>query len=105
MQEKRKTFFRQSTLSEIKKKDFVEVTGLLEILNLKSNEYTIIKELVPRGYESARKFVKHGPEVKSKRFYTLEQALKDGRTPVQLREDAFDGLLEKARKKKLIKIR
>lgn len=88
----KKTFFRQDILSEIKKKDFVEVTALLEILNLKSNEYTIIQELVPRGYESARKFMKHGPEVKPKRFYTLEQALEDGRTPVQLRELAFNNL-------------
>src|SRR3989344_7876026 len=92
MAKSKKSFFREATKAEIKEKDFVEVKEFLEISNLLPNQYTIIQELVPRGYESARKFMKHGHEVKPERFYSLEQAQKDGRTPVQLREKAFDNL-------------
>jgi len=88
----KKSFFREATKSEIKQKDFIEVNGSLEIADLHPSQYTIIPELVPRGYESARKFMKHGPEVKPKRFYSLGQAMKYGRTPVQLREKAFNNL-------------
>lgn len=89
---KKKSFFREATKAEIKKKDFVEVAELSDIAKLADNEFTVITPLVPRGYESTRKFMKHGPEVKPTRYYSLDQALKDGRTPVQLREQAFNNI-------------
>jgi len=89
---RKKTFFEELTKKEISKKEFSEVKGFLGIAELQPDQFTVVPELVPRGYESARKFMKHGPEVKPKRFYTLEQAIKNGRTPVQLREEAFQHL-------------
>jgi len=88
----RKAFFREATKAQIKKGNLVEIAGLTEIAGLKADDFAIISGLVPRGFESARKFMKHGQEVRPKRYYSLEQAIQDGRTPVQLREQAFDNL-------------
>jgi len=87
---KKKSFFREATKAEIKHKNLVKIAELSDIAGLGENDFTIISPLTPRGYESARKFMKHGPEVKPKRYYSSEQVLRDGRTPVQLREDVFD---------------
>jgi len=92
MKTRKKSFFREATKAEIKKKNLVKIAKLLEIANLSNNEFTIINPLVPRGYESTRKFMKHGLEVKPRRYYSLDQAVMDGRTPVQLREQAFNNL-------------
>jgi hypothetical protein len=93
MMRKRKSYFDEATKGQIKQKEFVEVKNLMEILDFSHNQYTILSEFVPRGYLSARKFMKHGPEVKQRRFYSLRQALLDCRTPVQLREEAFNRIL------------
>ena len=95
MTDRKKTFFRENTKSEIKKKtfvDFEEVGEIPMIASLEPHEYTVIPDNLPKGHESARKFMKHGQEVKIKRFYSLEQALNDRRTPVQLRDYAFNNL-------------
>src|SRR3989338_1931352 len=89
---KKKSFFREATKAEIKHKTLVKIAELSDIAELGENDFTIISPLTLRGYESARKFMKHGPEVKPKRYYSSEQALRDERTPVQLREAAFDGI-------------
>jgi len=86
----KKTFFKDATKAKIAKKKLVEIAELSDIIKLKPDEFTIISPLVPRGFESTRKFMKHGLEVKPKRYYSLDQAVIDGRTPVQLREQAFD---------------
>ncbi|OGJ21444.1 hypothetical protein A3K73_09045 [Candidatus Pacearchaeota archaeon RBG_13_36_9] len=91
---RKKLFFREDTKAQIKKKDYVEIAMLADILELGKDEFTIISPLVPRGFESTRKFMKHGQEVKPKRYYSLDQALNDGRVPVQLREEAFDMIQE-----------
>jgi hypothetical protein len=91
----KKQFFQENTKAEIKGKvyvDFRELGGLEVVGSLNDNEYTIVKEFVPRGYESARKFMKHGPEVKPRRVYSLDQAVGLGKTPVQLREEAFNAI-------------
>jgi len=88
----KKAFFREATKAEIARKDFKEVTLLPDISGLASEQFSIIFPLVPRGYENARKFMKHGREVRPKRFYSLKQAVEDGRTPVQLREEAFNAI-------------
>lgn len=91
----KKQFFEEETKGQIKRKtlvDFAEIAELPIIGSLDPNEYTIVREFVPRGYESARKFMKHGQEVKPRRIYSLEQAVKMARTPVQLREEAFDSI-------------
>lgn len=89
---RKKAFFQEKSIGDIKKGRKVKVDNFLEILRLQDEDFLILIPFVPRGYESARKFMKHGPEVKPKRFYSLEQALKDGRTPVQLREEAFNNI-------------
>ena len=86
----KKTFFRENTIGEIKTKNKVNINSLYEISNLKQNEYTIIPSFIPKNYENSRKFMKHGPEVKPRRYYSLEEALKIRKTPVQLREEAFN---------------
>ncbi len=88
----RKSFFKEATKAKIAKKNLVGIAELSDIAKLGNDEFTIINPLVPRGFESTRKFMKHGKEVKPKRYYSLDQALNDGRTPVQLREQAFDNL-------------
>lgn len=86
----KKNFFREDTIGEIKSKNKVKINSLYDILNLKQNEYTIISSFIPKNYQNSRKFMKHGQEVKPIRYYGLEHALKIGKTPVQLREEAFN---------------
>ena len=87
-----KTFFMEDSKAEIKKKDFVKLARLSDILDLEDRQFVLIDPLVPSGYESARKFMKHAPEVWPRRQHSVEQAIKEGRTPVQLREKAFDDI-------------
>lgn len=89
---KKKSFFREATKAEIKHGEQVRLLNMSEIFNLNFDQYIVISPTVPRGFESARKFMKHGREVKPQRYHSLDQALKDGRTPVQLREVAFDNI-------------
>ena len=84
----KKTFFKDNTKAQIKKKNLVE-TGFLEATNIDSNEYLISFPPFPGNSESARKFMKHGNEVLPRRQYTLNQAIKERLTPVQMREEAF----------------
>ena len=86
----KKVFFKEATKAEIKKKNRVEINELYEIINLNEDDFTILPFFIPRGYENARKFMKHGPEVKPRRYYTIEQAINYGKTPVQLREEEFN---------------
>jgi len=88
----RKDFFEGLTKAEIRRKNYIETNSLTDILGLNNGEYTLIQNIIPKGYADSRKFMKHGPEVKLKRFYTLEQAVKSGKTPIQLREEAFNSL-------------
>src|SRR3989338_4350784 len=86
----KKIFFKEATIKEIKKKNKVKINFLYEISHLKQNEYTIINSFIPKNYQNSRKFMKHGLEVKPMRYYSLEHALKIEKTPVQLREEAFN---------------
>lgn len=85
-------FFNQATKAEIKKKKFVKVKGFLGIADLKPEEYAIIPLIVPNEFESARKFMKHGPEIKPVRFGSYAETLAYKKTPVQLRRFAFNHL-------------
>ncbi len=93
---RKKKFFREATKAEIKKGKLVgldRIGGRLSgLTNLAEDEFLIIAAVLPRGYENARKFMKHGPEVKPKRYYSLDQAVLEGKTPVQLREESFNNL-------------
>lgn len=86
----KKNFFKEATIGEIKRKNKIKIDSLYDIINLKQNEYTILNLFIPKNYENSRKFMKHGPEVKPARHYSLEQAIKIRKTPVQLREEAFN---------------
>lgn len=88
----KKSFFKQLTKAEIKKKKFVEISHLIDVETLSNDEFTIIPNQVPRGYDSARKFMKHGTEVKLKRVYSITQSIQLSNTPIQLREKAFDSI-------------
>jgi len=88
----KKAFFREANKAEIKSKNLVEIASLPDIARLEAGDFVVINPLVPRGYENAKKFMKHGLEVKPRRYYTLEQATREGRTPVQLREEAFNAI-------------
>jgi len=89
--QKKKTFFREATKAEIKKKKII-AAELPDLLDVADCEAIIVDSLVPRGYDSSRKFMKHGLEVKPKRYYSLDHALREGKTPVQLREKAFNDI-------------
>ena len=89
----KKQFFREASVGEIRRKkfvDFKELGELAVIASFEPDEYTVLPDYVPRGYENYKKFMKHGPEVRLPRFFSLEQAVKQGNTPVQLREQAFN---------------
>ena len=86
----KKTFFKENTIGKIKIKNLVKINSFYEIANLKQNEYTILPSFIPKYYKNSRKFMKHGPEVKPMRYYSLENALNIIKTPVQLREEAFN---------------
>jgi hypothetical protein len=86
----KKSFFYDATKAEIKKGNQVDVIEIPEFLNLNPDQFTVVSPFVPKGFESARKFMKHGKEVLPQRYHSLDQSVSDGRTPVQLREEAFD---------------
>lgn len=88
----RKSYFSSKTKTQIVKGSLVGLARLTDIFNLSADQYVIINPLLPNEYDSARKFMKHGPEVRPRRYYTLDQAIRDGRTPVQLREEAFNAI-------------
>ena len=96
----KKTFFKERTIGEIKKNlELKEVAYNLinQIYNLSDKEGLIITtELIPKKYETARKFMKHGPEVKLKRVNSLEEAIIRSKTPVQLRETSFNSIKNNA---------
>lgn len=93
---KPKPYFRQPTAAQIRRyKTIREISDHVvdNVLDLKDSEAAIIRaDLIPRQFDGARRFMKHGDEVKIRRFRTLEGTLKARRTPVQLREEAFNSL-------------
>ena len=86
----KKAFFREATKAEIKRKALVNVDGFIGVMNLKEGEYAVIPNFLRGDAEAARKFMKHGPEVKLSRCYSLEKAIENRLTPVQRREIAFN---------------
>jgi len=87
--QKKKSFFKDTTKGQIKKKNLVEA-DLLDITQITNDEYIILEPIFAGNYDSARKFMKHGPEVKPRRQYSIEQAIRERLTPVQLREQDFN---------------
>lgn len=94
-----KQFFREPSKSLILKASIINVDSDLvdRIENLNENEALIVEtRLIPLKYETPRKFLKHGLEVKPPRVYTLEEMAQKKFVPVALREQAFDGIKNKA---------
>jgi len=88
-----KSFFKENSVGQIKGYHPEEIlTGLVNrILNLSDDEGVIIERgIIPQIYSDSRKFMKHGKEIKLQRYSSLENMLKDPKTPVHLRRDAFD---------------
>lgn len=88
----RKQFFRTPTKKEILGHETVkeaESDLINKILELYTDQAMIIKrQLIPEGYD-ARKFMKHGPDVKLRRTRSLKQILEEPRRPVDLRNEAM----------------
>jgi len=101
----RKAFFAERKTGEIRAfSDVKQVSANLvaNILELGEQEALIIElekgvGLVPQAnyFGNSRKFQKHGPEVRLRRFGSAQEAIKAGRTPVQLREEALDSIRNK----------
>jgi len=96
----KKEFFRVPSAAEILGNDrIIEVSDDMvnSILSLYKDQSIIIKRgLVPESFESSRKFMKHGPEVKPKRQLSLTQMLKDPQRPLDLRNEAMSTISPKA---------
>ena len=90
----KKSFFTESTKTEIKEKERIDLSRIIKVKDLEDSQFGVLPSsiLIPRGFENARKFMKHGREVKPRRFYSLGHASEDGRTPIQLREEAFNNI-------------
>lgn len=74
-----------------KDKEIIEASRNLvdRILELEQNQALVIqRKIVPTNYKEVRKFLRHAPEVKPKR-YTREQLSQLKKTPVQLRQEVF----------------
>jgi hypothetical protein len=93
---KTKSYFAQPTPGQIKRYTNVREASsdlVNQILDLAKDDALIIKtRLIPQGHKTSKKFMKHAVEIKTKRFYSLEEAIQTRRTPVQLREEAFNDL-------------
>jgi len=100
MQNKPKLFFQEPTATTIE--NYIYVRHISEdfidnILDISDDEAVIIEgDLIPEGFRSPRKFIKHGKEVKLKRYKSLEHIVKSRKTPVQLREEAFNKIQNNA---------
>ena len=94
MRRQRKKFFHEKTASEIKDLQpiWIEDYGLInQVINLQDNQYSVIQgRIIPPKYENARKFFKHGQDVKLRRFKSLEEAVELEIEPVDQRREAFN---------------
>ena len=100
MQNKPKLFFQEPTATTIEDYRYVRYISqdfIDNILDIPDDEAVIIEgSLIPEEFGSSRKFIKHGKEVKLKRYRSLEQIAKSRKTPVQLREEAFNKIQNNA---------
>lgn len=100
MQREPKLFFQEPTATTIEDYSYVRYISqdfIDNILDISDDEAVVIEgNLIPEGFKSPRKFIKHGREVKLKRYRSLEQIAKSRKTPVQLREEAFNKIHNKA---------
>lgn len=89
-----KTYFQEPTRAQIMK--YISVRNfsrdlVSNILSLGENEAGIIEaRLIPEEFKNSRKFMKQEQDVKIQRFYSLEAMVNNRKTPVQLREIAFN---------------
>ncbi len=94
MKQTPKTFFKEPTAGKILKYERIKEIReniVNNIMGLGEHEAGVIyADLIPRTYESPRKFMKHGTDVKLHRFSSLEDVLEKRLTPVQIREIAFN---------------
>jgi hypothetical protein len=92
----RKSYFQEPTAGEIKQYSRIRDISrhfVGEIEDLCEDEALILHaNLIPKSFRNGRHFLKHGPEVMLPRRKTLEEAIRYRKTPVQLREMAFDGI-------------
>ena len=97
-------FARPSAQEILKHKNSTESDNknlVSKLLALSPSEALVItQQIIPEQFFSEnkdrnaaqRKFLKHGPEVRLRRTYSVEQLIEDKRTPVALRYEQFEAL-------------
>lgn len=90
----KKAFFKTRTEAEIKslRPKYIINNLAKQILALKDDEAVIIPDLIPEEYKDSRDFMKHAPDIKIKRFSSLEEIVRYGKYPFELREKAMNKL-------------
>ncbi|MAH32847.1 MAG: hypothetical protein QF798_04010 [Candidatus Woesearchaeota archaeon] len=98
--EENKEFFKEPTAAKILKYSKISTISkdlVNRILNMSFDEAAIIEaDLIPKDYDNSRKFLKHGPEVKLRRFNSLEEMADIRETPVQSREESLNNIKNRA---------
>lgn len=91
----KKVFFREDSLSQILKKEFVPYSENLNLEELyNSNRYTIIPARISSEDSFQRKFLKHGPEVRLERTYSIADSFELD-SPNELCKRAFEEELKR----------
>src|SRR3989344_3084545 len=92
----KKQYFRVPTAAKIVRGyESIDSSGnyVDEVLGLRHNQVLVIEhQIVPSGFKSARKFLKHGDFVKLKTPESLEEAVESHMFPWALRREAFNSI-------------
>ena len=91
----KKPFFKDPTTGRqiVRNKEVIHAQKSLvqRILDLKPDQTLVIqREIVPDRFSTPKKFMKHAPEVKPERAYSLREMLQKRLVPVKIRQEAFD---------------
>ncbi|MFH1770711.1 MAG: hypothetical protein ABH828_04080 [archaeon] len=94
--DEKKTFFKESTVGQIKQySKIIEVSRNLvqNIINLKEDEGLIIKaNIIPSRFKGSRHFMKHGADVKLHRYKSIDEAIDDDMLPASRRIEALNNI-------------
>ncbi len=93
-----KNFFKEPGASEIRDYGIVRSFSdnlVKNILYLYEDQGGVIeRRLIPESFDTGRRFMKHGDDVKLPRFYTLDEIVRE--MPINLRREAFSNIENKA---------
>jgi len=93
----KKSFFREPSVAVIRQREMVlsSENAVEELINLNDGQYLVINSPLLNtrfdvSLDGARKFLKHGSRVFAGRARTIEQAIADGKIPLDLRREGYD---------------